>query len=100
MLKLKFVCQLFVIRFLSYYTWFSSVYMFCIFVFPWCYKPFFAAKNDRTALCRLAILWVLALYLYVAIFSIGLTAIDNEATLNWYESKTESTKLKYIQYSC
>ncbi|VEU35442.1 unnamed protein product [Pseudo-nitzschia multistriata] len=70
--------------FLSYYTWFSSVYMFCIFVFPWCHKPFFAAKDDRTALWKLTISWLGALYVFVGIFSAGLAVSDNESTLNWF----------------
>ena len=69
--------------FLSYYTWFTSVYIFCILVFPWCHKPFFAARNDRNTLYRLTISWIFALYIFIGAFSFGLTLMNDEATLNW-----------------
>lgn len=57
--------------------------MFCIFVFPWCHKPFFAAREDRTKLWKLTMLWVFALYFYVTVLSVMITAIEKEAMFNW-----------------
>lgn len=32
---------------LSYYTWFQSVYYFCLFLFPFVYKKFYAHRGDK-----------------------------------------------------
>jgi hypothetical protein len=70
--------------FISYYTWFSSVYIFCVFVFPWCHRPLFAAKDNPHQLRKLTALWVILLYAYVGIFSVGLSLLEDQVTENWF----------------
>ena len=51
-------------------------------MFPWCHRPFFAAREDSKKLWKLTALWGVALYLYIAILSVILVAVDDEVVFN------------------
>jgi len=57
--------SIYVSWFLSSYTWFSSVYYFCILMFPFCHKPMFRYRSDTCLLWRMTFIWVMALYTYM-----------------------------------
>ncbi len=51
-------------------------------MFPWCHRPFFAARDDSKKLWKLTALWGVALYSYIAILSAILAAVDDEVVFN------------------
>lgn len=64
-------CWLFAIPFqwfLSMYSWFSGVYIFCVLVFPFVHKQFYINRKDKNALWRLMILWFVLHYMFVILF--------------------------------
>jgi AMP-binding enzyme C-terminal domain len=71
------------VRFLSYYTWFSSVYIFCIFLFPWCHQQYHAVRDDINAVWKLTLFWLGMNYLYAIAMSLLFT-MDNEALKNYF----------------
>lgn len=71
-------------RFLSYYTWFSSVYIFCIFVFPWCHQQYHAVKDDILGIWQLNLFWLGINYLYVAGISIFFVLDGDDAVQNYF----------------
>ena len=65
--------------FISMYAWFSSVYIFCVFVFPWIHKSFYTQRQNKEKLKKYMTGWLVLHYSFVALFS-----------LNWYfESDTD-----------
>ncbi|CAB9511065.1 7a-methyl-1,5-dioxo-octahydro-1H-inden-4-yl [Seminavis robusta] len=69
--------------FLSYYTWFSSVYIFCIFAFPWCHQQFHAVRDDPKAVWRLTMFWLGMNYVYAAGLSV-LFGMNDDAAQNYF----------------
>jgi len=70
-------------RYLSYYTWFSSVYIFCIFFFPWCHQQYHSVRDNIDGIWKLMLYWLGMNYLYVGALAFFF-AMENEAPKNYY----------------
>lgn len=69
--------------FISMYAWFSSVYIFCVIVFPWVHKSFYIQKQNKGKIWEYILRWLIIHYAFVALFS-----------LNWYlESDTATGQI-------
>jgi acyl-CoA synthetase (AMP-forming)/AMP-acid ligase II len=71
--------------FLSSYSWFSSVFYFCILVFPWCHRAFFRVRRDIFALWKWTALWLVLHFAYMgaAALYFGIED-DNLAAKNYF----------------
>ena len=56
--------------FIHKYGWFSSVYLFCVFCFPWIHRYFYDRRRDISKLWKGIFVWSLLLYGYVALFNV------------------------------
>ena len=68
--------------FLSAYSWFSSVFYFCIALFPFFHGAFFKRRSDVKALWKLTLVWVLIDIVYMGIAS-AYFGIEDESTKNF-----------------
>ena len=68
---------------LSYYSWFSSVYYFQLFVYPWLYSFILPFRGKKSTLLGLTAVVVLANYAVVGGFVTGYFVLDaNKPTFN------------------
>jgi acyl-CoA synthetase (AMP-forming)/AMP-acid ligase II len=71
--------------FLSSYSWFSSVFYFCILMFPWCHRAFFRVRSDITALWKLTALWLVLHFGYMGVSALYFSIDDdNLAAKNYF----------------
>lgn len=82
---------IFISWFLSFYTWFQSVYYFCLFVFPWVYRSLYRIRGDKE---RLAKAMCVAFVGNLAVCAIYLTLFMDWA--RHYRHKAPLTLILYL----